>query len=110
MASEMSKDVKFSEEEVTSHPRVLEGEEQTIAPARQASIFAPTLDELQYSMCEAGHNFGSMNMDEFMSSIWNVEEFQAAIGGGLVGMEEARVVGAGGSGGGVDASASGLCQ
>ncbi|VAH82040.1 hypothetical protein VPH35_054054 [Triticum aestivum] len=28
MASEMSKDVKFFEEEVTSHPRILKGEEQ----------------------------------------------------------------------------------
>ena len=44
-----------------------------------------------------------MNMDEFMSNIWNVEEFQAAIGDGLVGMEEAPVVGASGSGGGRDA-------
>ena len=100
----MSKDVKFSEEEVISHPRVLEGEEQpVVAPARQSSIFALTLDELQYSVCEAGLNFGSMNMDEFMSNIWNVEEFQAAIGVGLVGMEEAPLVGASGSGGGRDA-------
>lgn len=38
MASEMSKDVKFSEEEVTSHHRVLEGEEQTVALAQQSSI------------------------------------------------------------------------
>ncbi|XP_037418094.1 bZIP transcription factor ABI5 homolog [Triticum dicoccoides] len=111
MASEMSKDVKFSEEEVTSHPRVLEGEEQTVvAPARQSSIFALTLDELQYSVCEAGHNFGSMNMDEFMSNIWNAEEFQAATGGGLVGMEVAPVVGAGGGGGGGDAGGSNLAR
>ena len=89
MASEMSKDVKFSEEEVTSHPRVLEGEEQTVvAPARQSSIFALTLDELQYSVCEAVHHFGSMIMDEFMSNIWNGEEVEAATGGGLMGMEE----------------------
>lgn len=107
MASEMSKDVKFSEEEVTSHHRVLEGEEQTVAPAQQSSIFALTLDELQYSVCEAGRNFGSMNMDEFMSNIWNAEEFQAATGGGLVGMEEAPVVAAGGGG---DAGGSGLCR
>uniref|UniRef100_M8CM34 Protein ABSCISIC ACID-INSENSITIVE 5 n=1 Tax=Aegilops tauschii TaxID=37682 RepID=M8CM34_AEGTA len=45
-------------------------------------------------------------MDEFMSNIWNVEVFQAAIGGGLVGMEEA----AGGSGGGGDAGGSGVCR
>ncbi|VAH82031.1 unnamed protein product [Triticum turgidum subsp. durum] len=111
MASEMSKDVKFSEEEVTSHPRVLEGEEQpVVAPARQSSIFALTLDELQYSVCEAGRNFGSMNMDEFMSNIWNAEEFQAATGGGLVGMEMAPVVGAGGGRGGGDAGGSNLAR
>ncbi|VAH65995.1 unnamed protein product [Triticum turgidum subsp. durum] len=106
MVSDMSKDVNFSKEEVTSHPRVLEGEEQTIAPARQSSIFAPTLDELQYSMCEAGHNFGSMNMDEFMSNIWNAKEFQEATGGVLVGMEVAPVVGADGGRGGEDAGGS----
>uniref|UniRef100_A0A453FZ70 BZIP domain-containing protein n=1 Tax=Aegilops tauschii subsp. strangulata TaxID=200361 RepID=A0A453FZ70_AEGTS len=110
MASEMSKDVKFSEEEVSSHPRVLEGEELTVAPARQSSIFALTLDELQYSVCEAGRNFGSMNMDEFMSNIWNAEEFQAATGGGLVGMEVAPVVGAGAGGGGADAGGSNLAR
>nr|APG57184.1 ABI5 [Triticum aestivum] len=111
MASEMSNDVKFSEEEVTSHPPVLEGEEQTVvAPAQQYSIFALTLDELQYSVCEAGRNFGSMNMDEFMSNIWNAEEFQAATGGGLVGMEMAPVVGAGGGGGGGDAGGSNLAR
>nr|QPP11499.1 ABSCISIC ACID-INSENSITIVE 5 [Elymus sibiricus] len=112
MASAMSKDVKFDEEEVTSHPRVAEGEEQMVAPARQSSIFALTLDELQYSVCETGRNFGSMNMDEFMSNIWNAEEFQAATGGCLVGVEEAPVVGgAGGSGGGGgDAGGSNLCR
>ena len=51
-----------------------------------------------------------MNMDEFMSNIWNVEEFQAATGGGLVGMEEAPVVGAGGGGGGGYAGGSNLAR
>ncbi|KAF7031699.1 hypothetical protein CFC21_042986 [Triticum aestivum] len=110
MASEMSKDVKFSKEEVTSHPHILEAEEQTVAAARQSSIFALKLDELQYSVCEAGRNFGSMNMDEFMSNIWNAEEFQAATGGGLVGMEVAPVVGAGGGEGGVYAGGSNLAR
>nr|BAK03778.1 predicted protein [Hordeum vulgare subsp. vulgare]BAK04963.1 predicted protein [Hordeum vulgare subsp. vulgare] len=111
MASEMSKDVKFSDEEVTSHPRVGEGEEQTVGPARQSSIFALTLDELQNSVCNPGRNFGSMNMDEFMSNIWNAEEFLAATGGCLVGMEEVPVVGGGGSGGGGgDAGGSTLCR
>ena len=103
MTSELSKDIKFSEEEVTSRPCILEGEEQTVASMLQSSIFALTLDDLQYSMCEAGCDFGSMNIDEFMSNIRNVEEFQAATGGGLVGMEEAPVGGASGSGGGGDA-------
>jgi ABA responsive element binding factor len=40
-----------------------------------------TLEELQNSLCESGRNFGSMNMDEFMANIWNVEEFQAATAG-----------------------------
>uniref|UniRef100_A0A453FZ92 Uncharacterized protein n=1 Tax=Aegilops tauschii subsp. strangulata TaxID=200361 RepID=A0A453FZ92_AEGTS len=68
------------------------------------------LDELQYSVCEVGHNFGSTNVDEFMSNIWNVEEFQAANGGGLVGTEVSPVVGGGGSRGGGDAGRSGLCR
>ena len=109
MTSELSKDIKFSEEEVTSRPCILEGEEQTVASMLQSSIFALTLDDLQYSMCEVGCNFGSMNIDEFMRNIRNVEEFQAATGGGLVGMDEAPVVGAGGSGGGEDAGGIGLC-
>ncbi|XP_040260395.1 bZIP transcription factor ABI5 homolog [Aegilops tauschii subsp. strangulata] len=108
MASEMSKDMKFSEEEVTLHLRILGGDERTVAPARQSSIFALTLDGLQYSVCEAGRNFGSMNMDEFTSNIWNAKEFQAATGGVLVGMEVAPVVGAGGGGGSEDAGGSKL--
>ncbi|KAM3333905.1 hypothetical protein ACQJBY_028771 [Aegilops geniculata] len=110
MASEMSKDVKFSEEKVTSHPRVLEGEEQTVAPTRQSSIFALTLDELQYSVCEAGSNFGSMNMDEFMTNIWNAKELQVGTGGVSVGMEVAHVVGPGRGGGGEDAGGSNLAR
>ncbi|XP_054788848.1 protein ABSCISIC ACID-INSENSITIVE 5 [Prosopis cineraria] len=43
---------------------------------RQSSIYALTLDEFQHRLCEEGKNFGSMNMDEFLSSIWNVEENQ----------------------------------
>ncbi|XP_028782373.1 protein ABSCISIC ACID-INSENSITIVE 5 [Neltuma alba] len=42
----------------------------------QSSIYALTLDEFQHKLCEEGKNFGSMNMDEFLSSIWNVEENQ----------------------------------
>jgi len=46
---------------------------------RQTSIYSLTLDEFQHSLCEPGKNFGSMNMDEFLSSIWNAEENQAII-------------------------------
>lgn len=44
---------------------------------RQSSIYSLTLDEFQHTLCESGKNFGSMNMDEFLSSIWNAEENQA---------------------------------
>lgn len=44
---------------------------------RQSSIFSLTLDEFQHTICENGKNFGSMNMDEFLTSIWTAEENQA---------------------------------
>ncbi|XVF07688.1 hypothetical protein REPUB_Repub06bG0161400 [Reevesia pubescens] len=47
------------------------------ALGRQSSIYSLTLDELQHTLCESGKNFGSMNMDEFLASIWNAEENQA---------------------------------
>ncbi|KAK9733612.1 hypothetical protein RND81_04G078600 [Saponaria officinalis] len=43
---------------------------------RQSSIYSLTLDEFQHTVCENGKNFGSMNMDEFLSSIWSAEENQ----------------------------------
>ncbi|PSS01371.1 Protein ABSCISIC ACID-INSENSITIVE like [Actinidia chinensis var. chinensis] len=43
---------------------------------RQTSIYSLTLDEFQHTLCESGKNFGSMNMDEFLSSIWTAEENQ----------------------------------
>ncbi|KAK4776542.1 hypothetical protein SAY86_005230 [Trapa natans] len=49
---------------------------------RQSSIYSLTLDEFQHGLCENGKNFGSMNMDEFLSSIWTAEENQAINGGG----------------------------
>ncbi|KAJ8639981.1 hypothetical protein MRB53_016675 [Persea americana] len=45
--------------------------------ARQSSIYSLTLDEFQHAICEPGKNFGSMNMDEFLTNIWNAEESQA---------------------------------
>ncbi|KAK1561868.1 hypothetical protein Q3G72_002226 [Acer saccharum] len=41
---------------------------------RQASIYSLTLDEFQHTICEGGKNFWSMNMDEFLTSIWNAED------------------------------------
>ncbi|KAL3536123.1 hypothetical protein ACH5RR_004584 [Cinchona calisaya] len=43
---------------------------------RQSSIYSLTLDEFQNTLCESGKNFGSMNMDEFLNSIWTAEENQ----------------------------------
>ncbi|KAF2307618.1 hypothetical protein GH714_030320 [Hevea brasiliensis] len=48
---------------------------------RQSSIYSLTLDEFQHTLCESGKNFGSMNMDEFLASIWNAEEHQQANNG-----------------------------
>ncbi|XP_071737911.1 protein ABSCISIC ACID-INSENSITIVE 5-like [Rutidosis leptorrhynchoides] len=44
---------------------------------RQSSIYSLTLDEFQHTINESGKNFGSMNMDEFLNSIWTAEENQA---------------------------------
>ncbi|ESW17320.1 hypothetical protein PHAVU_007G229600 [Phaseolus vulgaris] len=43
---------------------------------REASIYSLTLDEFQHTLWESGKNFGSMNMDEFLTSIWCAEESQ----------------------------------
>ncbi|XP_059663378.1 ABSCISIC ACID-INSENSITIVE 5-like protein 1 [Cornus florida] len=37
---------------------------------KKNSIFSLTLDEFQY---KSGKSFGSMNMDEFLNSVWNAE-------------------------------------
>ncbi|CAN6586892.1 unnamed protein product [Malus baccata var. baccata] len=44
---------------------------------RQSSIYSLTLDEFQHTLSESGKNFGLMNMDEFLTSIWTAEENQA---------------------------------
>ncbi|KZV48954.1 protein ABSCISIC ACID-INSENSITIVE 5 [Dorcoceras hygrometricum] len=41
---------------------------------RQSSVYSLTLDEFQNTLCEGGKSFGSMNMDEFLNSIWTAEE------------------------------------
>ncbi|GAV66626.1 hypothetical protein CFOL_v3_10136 [Cephalotus follicularis] len=43
------------------------------SPDKQNPIFSLTLDEIQ---CKSGKCFGSMNMDEFLASVWNVDENQ----------------------------------
>ncbi|KAL0922886.1 hypothetical protein M5K25_006915 [Dendrobium thyrsiflorum] len=77
--------------EVTSDPQGQPEDGEGISPLqqveiaavfpllRQSSIYSLTLDEIQNTVCVAGKNFGSMNMDEFLTNIWNVEEgFEAS--------------------------------
>ncbi|KAM7468267.1 hypothetical protein LguiB_015829 [Lonicera macranthoides] len=45
--------------------------------SRQSSIYSLTLDEFQHTLSDGGKNFGSMNMDEFLNSIWTAEENEA---------------------------------
>ncbi|XVF46907.1 hypothetical protein PTKIN_Ptkin03bG0065900 [Pterospermum kingtungense] len=51
---------------------------EELAPdqSKQNSIFSLTLDEIQL---KSGKTFGSMNMDEFLANLWNVEENQAPL-------------------------------
>nr|BAN15747.1 ABA responsive element binding factor [Dianthus caryophyllus] len=44
---------------------------------RQSSIYSLTFDEFQNTLGGAGKDFGSMNMDELLKSIWNAEETQS---------------------------------
>ncbi|XP_016651650.1 PREDICTED: protein ABSCISIC ACID-INSENSITIVE 5 isoform X2 [Prunus mume] len=74
-----------SESEIISHDEVespLQSDQQATnhffsSLGRQSSIYSLTLDEFQHTLCENGKNFGSMNMDEFLTSIWTAEENQA---------------------------------
>ncbi|KAJ0587451.1 putative plant bZIP transcription factor [Helianthus annuus] len=66
--------------------------------ARQGSIYSLTFDELQNTMGSSiGKDFGSMNMDELLKSIWNAEEVQTTGNNAANGVQE----GGGGDGGGV---------
>ncbi|XP_022935189.1 protein ABSCISIC ACID-INSENSITIVE 5-like [Cucurbita moschata] len=75
----------LKESEMMSHDEVespLQSEQQLkhhgfSSLGRQSSIYSLTLDEFQHTLCESGKNFGSMNMDEFLTSIWTAEENQA---------------------------------
>ncbi|KAI3513108.1 hypothetical protein L1887_20434 [Cichorium endivia] len=59
--------------------------------ARQGSIYSLTFDELQNTMGSIGKDFGSMNMDELLKSIWNAEEVQTT--GTTTGVQEGGVDG-----------------
>ncbi|XP_060168229.1 ABSCISIC ACID-INSENSITIVE 5-like protein 7 [Lycium barbarum] len=45
--------------------------------ARQSSIYSLTFDELQTTFSGLGKDFGSMNMEDLLKSIWTAEESQA---------------------------------
>ncbi|KAK8371254.1 hypothetical protein V6Z11_A01G231200 [Gossypium hirsutum] len=64
---EVESTLKEVDQQLKNHP--------LSALGRQSSIYSLTLDEFQHTLC--GKNFGSMNMDEFLTSIWNAEENQA---------------------------------
>ncbi|KAE8674889.1 Alpha/beta-hydrolases family protein isoform 1 [Hibiscus syriacus] len=49
-------------------------DQSSLSLNKQCSIFSLTLDEIQL---KSGKIFGSMNMDEFLANLWNVEENQA---------------------------------
>ncbi|XP_073033599.1 ABSCISIC ACID-INSENSITIVE 5-like protein 7 [Primulina eburnea] len=55
------------------------GWNQTSNPsfARQSSIYSLTFDEFQNSLGLPGKEFGSMNMEELLKSIWTAEETHA---------------------------------
>ncbi|XP_047309925.1 ABSCISIC ACID-INSENSITIVE 5-like protein 1 [Impatiens glandulifera] len=48
-------------------------ENESLSSTEQNSIFSLTLEELQL---KTGRNFGSMNMDELLNSIWNMDAQQ----------------------------------
>ncbi|GER56624.1 abscisic acid responsive elements-binding factor3 [Striga asiatica] len=56
--------------------------------ARQSSIYSLTFDEFQNTLGGPGKDFGSMNMEDLLKSIWTAEESQAF---------QASMVGANGS-------------
>ncbi|KAM3377193.1 ABSCISIC ACID-INSENSITIVE 5-like protein 7 [Capsicum galapagoense] len=45
--------------------------------ARQSSIYSLTFDELQTTFSGLGKDFGSINMEDLLKSIWSAEESQA---------------------------------
>ncbi|KAI8563055.1 hypothetical protein RHMOL_Rhmol03G0083600 [Rhododendron molle] len=82
VGSPLQSDQQYKSPAFPSVGRPLQSDQQYKSPAfpsvgRQSSIYSLTLDEFQHSICESGKNFGSMNMDEFLNSIWTAEEAQA---------------------------------
>lgn len=57
---------------------------------RQQSLLSLTLDEFQNAVRGPGKSFGSMNMDEFLTNIWNTEEGNVAGAGNDEGELPAR--------------------
>ncbi|CAA2960169.1 ABSCISIC ACID-INSENSITIVE 5 7 [Olea europaea subsp. europaea] len=45
--------------------------------ARQSSVYSLTFDEFQSTLAGPGKDFGSMNMEDLLKSIWTAEETQA---------------------------------
>ncbi|KAK1393537.1 Protein ABSCISIC ACID-INSENSITIVE 5 [Heracleum sosnowskyi] len=70
-----------SDHEVESALRTEEQEQPRIhsfpSLGRQTSVYSLTLDEFQNTLTSDGKSFGSMNMDEFLKSIWTAEENEA---------------------------------
>ncbi|KAG6385581.1 hypothetical protein SASPL_154417 [Salvia splendens] len=68
-----------SDSEIISQPEMDQPRDETSLQSLglQSSIYFLTLDEFQHTLSENGtKNFGSMNMDEFLNSIWTAEEHQ----------------------------------
>ncbi|KAL5974672.1 hypothetical protein ACLOJK_031342 [Asimina triloba] len=54
--------------------RIVPSPQETKPLSRESSAQSLNLDEFQPSALESGKNLGSMNMDEFLLSIWSAEE------------------------------------
>ncbi|KAH6800356.1 hypothetical protein C2S52_000820, partial [Perilla frutescens var. hirtella] len=83
------------------------GRPQNNSPlTRQSSVYSLTFDEFQSTIGGVGKDFGSMNMDELLKSIWSAEDnqnFGSTSGGGGGGSG-----GGGGGGGNVGQEGGGL--
>ncbi|CAA0837845.1 ABSCISIC ACID-INSENSITIVE 5-like protein 2 [Striga hermonthica] len=68
--------INTNQEQEEQQQKQLANEDKTTVIGRQPSIYSLTLDDLQNTLNGSGKNFGSMNMDEFLNSIWTAEEAQ----------------------------------